>query len=602
MSFNAAAAECFERISKLMDLLGEDSFRSAANAKAARILGDLAEDLAGLAAGTDAKTRLQEIEGIGPKLADKIIEFRTTGKMKELEELRGKVPPGLVALLEIPGLGAKTAAVLWKQGGVTDLASLKRIIADGTILTLPRMGEKSVAKLKESMALVEAGQERLLLGPAMGVAERFVTAMKRVRGVERVEAAGSLRRGKDTIGDIDVLVATTDPSGASAAFVKVEGVRSVIVAGESKTSVRASVDADSGRWTFEGEVEKGRTVQVDLRVVPRESWGAALMYFTGSKEHNVKLRQRALDRGFTLNEYGLFPEDGEDVPPQKRGVKPVAAGSEEEVYAALGLGWIPPELREDRGELGIEKVPAMVRIEEIRAELHAHTTASDGRMSIVELAEAAKARGFHTVAVTDHSRSSVVANGLSVERLLEHIGAVHAARKKVKGIEILAGSEVDILADGSLDYPDEVLAKLDIVVASPHTALSQDSPTATKRLVRAIENPHVNILGHPTGRIIGRRAGLSPEWASIFAAAKAHDVALEINSHWMRLDLRDVHVRAAVEAGCVLAIDCDVHWAEDFDCLRFGVATARRGWLPPERCVNTWGAGRLWEWLGMSRG
>jgi DNA polymerase (family X) len=598
MSFNAGASACFERIAKLLELLGEDSFRASANAKAARIIGDLAADLHPIATGAEAKKRLQEIEGVGPKIADKIIEFAATGKMKELDELSAKVPAGLVPLLEISGLGPKTLAVLWNQGGVTDLASLNRIIADGSILGLPRMGEKSVAKLKESIAMMATASARLPLGVAAQVGERVVAAMRKVPGVTAAEPAGSLRRAKETIGDIDVLVSTSDAAGASAAFRALPGITNVLVAGESKSSVRMLVNPDHGRWS--GSIDPGEakaTVQVDLRVIPAGAWGAALAYFTGSKEHNVRLRQRALDMGLTLNEYGLFPEDGETEPPQKRGVKPVASKTEEEIYAKLGMPWIPPEMREDRGEVDLSAVPELVRIEDIRAELHAHTTASDGSMSIEELAERAKARGFHTIAVTDHSRSSAVAGGLSIERLLEHVEAVHAARKTVKGIAILAGSEVDILADGSLDYPDEVLAKLDVVVASPHTALSQDAATATKRLVRAVEHPRVNILGHPTGRLIGRRAGLSPDLSAVFAAAKANGVALEINSHWMRLDLRDTHVRAAVEAGCVLAIDCDVHEPADFECLKFGVATGRRGWLTRERCVNTWSAGALLDWL-----
>jgi DNA polymerase (family 10) len=325
------------------------------------------------------------------------------------------------------------------------------------------------------------------------------------------------------------------------------------------------------------------------------------MYFTGSKEHNVRLRERALKKGFTLNEYGLFPDDDEKEPPQRRGVKPVAASTEAGVYKKLGLPEIPPELREDRGELDLEETPRLVELDDIAAELHAHTTASDGILSVVELATEAKKRGFHTIAVTDHSKSSAIANGLSPERLREHIAAVHAARELVHGITILAGSEVDILADGHLDYTDDLLAQLDIVVASPHTALSQDAATSTKRLLKAIAHPLVHIVGHPTGRLINRRAGLPLNMAEIVAAAVEHDVALEINAHWMRLDLRDTHVRAAVDAKCKIAIDCDVHEPMDFDNLRFGVATARRGWVTPELCINTWPAKKLHAWLRAKR-
>jgi DNA polymerase (family 10) len=318
--------------------------------------------------------------------------------------------------------------------------------------------------------------------------------------------------------------------------------------------------------------------------------------------------------GLTLNEYGLFPEDDEKTPPQQRGIEPVAGATEEEIFHALNLAYVPPEMREDRGEVDLAEkafagaktkaakhaaapVDGLIELADIKAELHAHTTASDGRLSIEELATDAKSRGFHTIAVTDHSKSSVIANGLSPERLRVHVAAIHAARKQVKGVHILAGSEVDILADGSLDYDADTLALLDVVVGSPHNALSQEPEVATKRLIRAIESGKVHILGHPTGRLINRRAGLSPDMAKIIAAAKVNDVAMEINSHWMRLDLRDVHVRAAVDAGCLIAIDCDVHAADDFDNLRFGVATARRGWLPAEQCVNTWTAEKLLKWL-----
>ena len=642
MSAHAALAERFELIGRLIEVLGEDpkGFRAAANAKAARILGDYPGDLAAIATGENAKARLQEIEGVGPKIAEKIIEFYTIGKISELEELRAKVPAGLLEVMQVPGLGPKTVNVLWKSGGVTDMAGLKRVIADESILSLPRMGEKSVQKIKESIAIAEEGQKRLHLGIAVPIAERMVEAMKRVPGVELAAYAGSARRGKDTVGDLDVLVCVkdgvTDTSKIGEVFRSMPGVVKVIVAGESKSSVRVAVNPDSGRWTLEGregEAQDGPTIQVDLRVVPKESWGAALMYFTGSKEHNVRLRERAQKMGLTLNEYGLFPEDdakNQNEAPQKRGVKAVAGKTEEHVFEALGLAWVPPEMREDRGEIevfeagevagkkresgkkaaGGEKAKApgrvdreaiaagLVRVEDIVAELHAHTTASDGTMSIVQLATMARSRGFHTIAVTDHSKSSAVANGLSAERLQAHIKAIHAARKEVQGITILAGSEVDILADGSLDYDDELLAELDVVVASPHTALSQDSATATKRLLKAIEHPLVHILGHPTGRLINRRAGLAPDMRELIKAAVEHDVALEINAHWMRLDLRDVHVRQAVEAGALIAIDCDVHEASDFDNLRFVVATGRRGWLPKERCVNAWGAKRLREWLG----
>jgi DNA polymerase (family X) len=616
MSQNEALARVLHEMSQLMDLLGMDSFRSGAHARAARAVEGLAEDVASLA---QDRTRLLAIEGIGAKTADKITEFCSTGAIREHAELVAQVPGGMLQLLEIPGLGPKTIRAMWNEGGITDLAGLERAIADGSILKLPRMGAKSVEKIRQSIAFVKeqaaSGAARLSIGIARPIADRAIGHLRRAiegaigawgRDIP-IAFAGSLRRGKETIGDIDVLVAPSDAEQArllGEAFRAMPGVTTILVAGETKSSVRMRIDGDLGRWGRDSDAT-GASIQVDLKIVPPESWGAAMMYFTGSKEHNIAMRERARTMGWTLNEYGLYPDDDPKKqlePPQKRGLRSVAdASTEESLFRKLGVPWIPPECREDRGEFEVKQSPRLVEVADIKAELHAHTTASDGRMSIEELAERAKERGFHTIAVTDHSRSSAVAGGLTVERLLEHVDAVRAAQAKVATITILAGSEVDILADGELDYPDEILKRLDVVVASPHTALSQDSPTATARLIRAIENPHVNILGHPTGRLINKRPGLSPDMGVIFAAAKKHDVALEINTHWMRLDLRDVHARAAADAGCLVAIDSDVHEAQDFDNLRYGVMTARRGWVTPERCVNCWPAEKLHEWLKKKR-
>jgi len=601
MGVNQALANQFEEISQMIDLLGEDSFRASAHARAARTIADLSFDLEPLA---EDKKKLVALDGVGSKIADKIIEFVTTGKIAEHEELAARVPPGLLAMLAIPGLGPKTVRAIWQDKGVTDVAGLKRIIADGSILSVPRMGAKAAEKIKAAIALAEQGLERLCIGQALPVAERIIEAIKKLPGVQSVAYAGSLRRGRDTVGDIDILVSSTKPGPIGEAFRTLPQVRTILAAGDSKSSVRVAVSDDTGRWTLEGKDGKsdaGPTIQVDLRVVPAASWGAALMYFTGSKDHNVRLRERAQRAGLTLNEYGLFPEDNQDTPPQARGIKPVAGKTEEEIYAKLGHPYLPPEIRESSGELDLKEPPRLVELEDIKAELHAHTTASDGAMSIEELAAAAKARGFHTIAVTDHSKSSVIANGLSPERLEAHIEAIRKAQEKVKGITILAGSEVDILGDGSLDYSDKLLAKLDIVVASPHVALSQTPEAATARLLAAIRHPMVHILGHPTGRLINRRAGLSPDIPKLAAAAKEHGVAMEINAHWMRLDLRDTHVRAAVNAGSLIAIDCDTHAQNDYDNLRYGIMTARRGWVTPELCINTWTAKKLHGWLKSKR-
>lgn len=599
MSFNSDLADLFEQMAGLLELTGANKFRVNAHAKAARVIRDHASDLRPIAGDEGELTRL---DGIGKGTAEKIAEFAETGGIAEHRALLEEVPRGLLAVLEVPGLGPKTVKLLWEEMGVVDIDSLKRALESDEITSLPRMGAKSVEKIRASLEFAESAGERLLVGMARPVGEAIVERMSRVAGVRRCTYAGSMRRGLETIGDIDVLVEADDAGVVHEAFRSMPGVVQVIGSGDRKTSVRLELPMDFGRWKGL-EDGKSPTVQADLRVVPGESWGAALMYFTGSKAHNIRLRERAIRRGFTLNEYGLFEDDGGDGPPQSRGVEAVAGATEESVYEKLGLPWLPPEIREDRGELDLDETPGLVEIGDIRSELHAHTDASDGLLTLDELVAHAQRRGFHTIAVTDHSRSSIQANGLSVERLREQRGLVERARGSFGGlISILHGNEVDIHADGTLDYDDDVLAWLDLVVASPHSALSQDAGKATARLVRAIEHPMVHIIGHPTGRIIARRKGLEPAMDEVIAAAVEHRVALEINAHWLRLDLRDTHVRACVEAGCLMAINCDVHQADDFDHLRYGVATGRRGWLPPELVVNTWPAKKLADWIASKRG
>ncbi len=587
----------FNEMSQMIELLGGDRFRVNAHAKAARVLKDTTADIEALASDGDTKA-LIALEGIGKGTASKLIELAQHGNMSEYDELRDQIPKGLMEVLEIPGLGPKTVKLMWDEKNVESIEDLLKIIDDGSILELPRMGQKTVDNIKESIEFMAQSGGRLHIGIAQGVADRFVEMMSAVKGVKQCAFAGSLRRGKETIGDIDILLATSAPEAAREAFTNAKGVIKVLANGEKKSSIRVAIEDESSRWG----AEDNTAVQVDLRIVDESAWGAALMYFTGSKEHNVRLRERAIKQGMTLNEYGLFKDDGsEKTPPQERGEKPLACKTEEAIYEKLGVPYYPPTIREDRGELDLEETPDLIRVEDIRAELHSHTTASDGKMSIEESAGIAKDRGFHTLAITDHSQSSAVAGGLDPERLRKHIEAIKEADERTEGISILAGSEVDILVDGTLDYDDDLLAELDVVVASPHAGLRAKPKQATKRLLKAIEHPLVHIIGHPTGRLIERRPGLEPDMNEIFAAAVEHDVALEINSHWMRLDLRDTHVRAAVEAGCKIAIDCDVHYAGDYGNIRFGVLTGQRGWLTKERCINTWSKQKLHKWLRSKR-
>ena len=582
MSANASIATLFNQIADALEVLGENQFKVMAHRKAARMLEDLSDDVAELCKNDPEK--LKSIDGLGASSVQKIQEFVATGKIKAHEEALAKLPPGLIDVLRVPGLGPKTVKLLWDQGGVTDLATLKSQLASGALEKLPRMGAKTLQNISENIAFLETASDRVRLGDAMPIAQTFVSQLGAIKGVTQAEYAGSMRRGRETIGDIDLLVATEDPAPVMQFFCAHPLVAKVLVSGDTKSSVRLN----SG-------------LQVDLRVVPAMNWGAALLYFTGSKDHNVILRERAIERSMRLNEYGLFADDGDETPPQQRGVKPVASKTEQEIYAKLGLEWITPELRESHGEFEKNITTQLISVDDIRRELHCHPTASDGVLSIEQLIETAKSRGFDAIAITDHSRSSAQANGLSVERLREHAANIHAASAKIKGIHVLVGSEVDILADGHLDYPDDVLAELDWVVASPHTALKQSPEAATARLLAAIANPFVHVIGHPTGRILNGRPGLEPNMKVVISAAAKAGVALEINCNPARLDLRDALVRAAHEGGAMISINTDAHDSEHFDFLRYGILTARRAGLNSAGCVNAWSWKKFDAWR-ISRG
>ncbi|MEM7350706.1 MAG: DNA polymerase/3'-5' exonuclease PolX [Acidobacteriota bacterium] len=586
MSTNQDVAEIFRQIATALELLEANRFRINGYNRVSRVVKDLSEDVASLVKEhpPSAVQRLTAFDGIGKGSAEKIVEYVETGQCEEHQQLLAKVPEGLFEILQIPGVGPKAAKAMWQELGIESLADLKARLDSPELARMPRMGVKTIDNIKKAIDFAERTRDRIPLGVARPIALRLREELRQVAGVRRLDFAGSLRRGRETIGDLDFLASCDDPEALRQRFVTLPEVTQVLAQGETKSSVR---------------LESGRVaLQADLRIVPDEVYGAALMYFTGSKEHNVRLREIAIRQNRRLNEYGLY--EGTDERPQDRGAEPVAAATEEAIYQALGLPWIAPELREDRGELDGEP-PRLIEIDTIRAELHAHTVASDGKLTIEELADCARRRGFHTLAVTDHSRSSVIAGGLDPEQLLEHIEAVHAADSKVAGIKLLAGSEVDILGDGQLDYDDELLARLDVVVASPHASLRQDPAAATARLLRAIHHPLVHIIGHPTGRVVNRREGLSPDMKALFAAAAETDTALELNANWRRLDLRDSHLRGALAQGCKIAIDTDAHRERDFDNLIYGILTARRAGLEAESCINSWPAEKLHGWLASKR-
>lgn len=584
---NQTLAAIFQQMADVLAIIEGDKFRINSFSKSARLLDDLVEDVKAI--GPNIKA-LSGLEGIGKGTAERIAEYLETGKIKDHQQLLSQVPPGLPALLDLPGLGPKTVALLWNEAGIESMDDLKAKLQGDELTKIKGMGAKKVQSLRDNIAFAATAGQRERIGDAMPLAQWFVEQLRKMEGVLQVHYAGSLRRGKETIGDLDLLVAAKaqDAQAISDAFIKLEPVETVIAHGKTKTSIRTKSNTESAL----------SSMQVDLRIVEPESYGAALMYFTGSKEHNVRVRERAVKQGYKLNEYALTKdENGKETP--------VASETEEAVYQTLGLSYIAPELREDRGEIALaekNQLPKLIEVKDIKAELHTHTTASDGKWSIRQIAQFAIDRGYHTLAITDHSKSQTVANGLSDERLEAHIQAVHEVAAELKGqINLLAGSEVDILADGTLDYPDSLLKQLDIVVASPHHALSQEPAKATKRLLEAINNPYVTIIGHPTGRLVGRRPGLSPDMHELIKAAGQRGIALEINANHYRLDLRDTHARAAIEAGVMLAINTDAHGPADFDQLTYGVLTARRAGATPANVINTFTQDKLMKWIASTR-
>jgi DNA polymerase (family 10) len=573
---NADVARVFAEIADLLEIQGGDSFRVSSYRRVSRAIEDLVGDVSAVAAAGE----LEQIAGVGRASAEKIRELLSTGKVAVREKLAREVPVSLLELLRIPGLGPKKAAVLWKERGITSLADLKQALQAGALADLKGFAQKTIDHMREGLEFIERTAGRTRLGDAWPLAEALRAAVLAIPGVARVEHAGSLRRGCETIGDLDLLCEADDGAAVIERFAQLDGVTRVLVAGDTKGSVLM-------RWRGD------RDIQVDLRVVPAASFGAAWQYFTGSKQHNVRLRELAVRRGWTLNEYALADAKTNDV---------IAARAEEDVYAALGLPCFPPELREDRFEFELERVPSdLLTMADIRGELHCHTTASDGRQSIEEMAAAARARGYAYLCITDHSVSSVIANGLSVERLLEHAGQVRRAARKLKGFALLVGAEVDVHADGSLDYPDDVLAQLDFVVASLHVGLSHDPEANTRRTLAAIRNPYVNLVAHPTGRLINRRDAAPLDVAAVAREAARTGTALEINANYLRLDLKDTQAREARACGALLCINCDAHDGASFDQMRFGVMTARRAGLQRPDVLNTRSAEEVADFVRRKR-
>lgn len=560
---NNEIAAAFTEIADLMEIRGDNPFRIRAYRNASRIVGDLGKPLHEMVARAEDLTA---IDGIGKDLAAKIATLTRGEPVATLEELRKALPAGITDLLRLPQLGPKRVKALLDELKIENRAQLEAACREGRVRAVKGLGEKLEQTLLEALKVQATQISRFRRAAVVPYVEGLVAMLQKVTGVLRVEVAGSYRRGQETVGDVDILCCAATASPVMARFTEHEDVRQVLAKGETKSSV---------------VLRSG--LQVDLRVVPKESWGAALHYFTGSKAHNIVMRKRAQDRDLKLNEYGLM-----------RGEEAVAGREEADIFKALDLPLIPPELREDRGEIAAaerNELPMLITIRDIRGDLHDHTQWSDGALTVEELARAAKARGLEYIAVTDHSKRLTVANGLNEERLLRQLDEIDKVQSVVKGIRILKGIEVDILEDGTLDLDDAVLRKLDVVVASVHHKFNLSLEQQTARVLKALEHPCVSILGHPTGRLLLDREPYAIDMERVIAQAKRCGVAVELNANPHRLDLDDRYCRMARDAGVLVSIDTDAHALTDLDQLCHGIAQARRAWLEPHNVLNT----RSWK-------
>jgi DNA polymerase (family 10) len=557
---NDHIAAAFDEIADLLDLQGI-AFKPVAYRRAARNIQSMEDDINKIA----AEGKLEDIPGVGKAMAKKIDEMVKTGKLAYLDELRSQVPKGLVELLGIPDVGPKTAVILYKELGITSSAMLKNAVLNHKLRGIKGFGEKTEERILRGITTVESKAGRTLLGTALPVAEAFVEYLRQSQSLQKISVAGSLRRGKETVGDIDILVGDDEPGAIMDTFVAYGEVGDVLMKGPTKSSVR---------------LKNG--LQVDIRAVEAKSWGAALCYFTGSKEHNVSMRRIGVEMGLKLNEYGLFERDSG---------KLVTGATEEQVYKALGLRYVEPELRENSGELEASrenKLPRLLKKEELLGDFHVHTSWSDGVNKIEDVVSAAATKGYEYVAITDHSQSLRIANGLSSDSLKKQIEAVRKADELRDGeIRVLAGSEVDIKADGSLDFPSSLLKDLDIVVGSVHSRFKMEKADMTKRVTTALESGRIDILGHPTGRLIGQRPPYELDLGLVFSSAKSSGVCLELNSFPDRLDLSDVNCRLAKDAGVKVAIATDAHSVDQMAYIRYGLITARRGWLERDNVLNS---------------
>ena len=571
MMNNRQLADTFSLVADLSEIKGEIIYKTLAYRKAAESLMGLGRE----ASEYWKEGKLEDIPGVGKAISEKIDELLTTGKLGFLEKLKAEIPASLAEWIKVPSLGPKKIGLIYKTLGITTLAELEAAAKEGKLRDLPGMGAKSESAILEGLASLARRGNRIPLGRAYPLALEIIAQLEKVKGVVEAHPAGSLRRMRPTIGDLDIAVAAKDSTAVMDAFVGLPRVLRVLGRGDTK----ASVEFTDG-------------VRAQVWVHPPEEFGTALVYATGSKDHNVRLRELALAKNLSLSDHSFL---------KMKGKGEILCATEEEVYETLGMAWVPPELREDRGEIQAakaNKLPKLIEVKDIKADLQTHSTWSDGKLTMLEMARAAAKRGIKVIAFTDHSASLGVTGGLKMEDHKKQAAEIKKIQKQLgDSILVLHASEVEIKADGTLDYPDEFLATLDLVLASMHTSLRQPREKVTERVINAIRNPHVDIIGHPTGRLIPDREGADLDMDAVLKAAAETGVALEINASPYRLDLEDIYARRAKDMGIPLSINTDSHSEADFDMLPYGVATARRGWVTKNDVINCWPKDKLLKWL-----
>ncbi len=569
---NSDISDILNKTADLLEIEGADEFRVRSYRQAARSVENLTENLTDkVAEGED----LTKISDIGESIAEKIEEIVKTGSLKQLEEIKERVPEELTDILNLEGVGPKRAKELYEELDINSLEDVEEAVEENEIQELEGFGEKTEEKIESELERQNDQDSRTLLARAEEYAEPLLDYLRECGEAESVEIAGSYRRRKETVGDLDILTTGNDEESIAEYFINFEDVEEVIKKGEKRTSVRLK----SG-------------LRVDLAVLPKESFGAALLYFTGSKQHGIQLRERAIDRDLKVNEYGVFKTNEED---------PIAGKTEEEMYDALGLNWIPPEMRENRGEIERAEngnLPDLIKLDDIKGDIHMHTTYTDGDASIKEMAEAARKLGHEYIAITDHSKRVSVANGMEVAELAEQLKEIDKVNEELDGIRILKGAEVDILADGTLDYPNDMLSRLDLRICSVHYKMDMSSKKQTERILKAMDNPWFDILGHPTGRLLQKRSEMDLDMEAIMDKAVENGIIMEINANPERLDLDDQHCKMAKEKGVMISISTDAHSIGELQNLKYGVYQARRGWLQAENVVNTLGVEELLDYFG----